>query len=65
MHSIGLYSTADGDKAETFESGGVLYEHVVSDDEDENAGGRADEEIDGESEDLEGTNDDDDDDDGR
>ena len=36
MHSIGLYSTADGDKAETFESGGVLYEHVVSDDEDEN-----------------------------
>jgi len=65
MHSIGLYSTADGDKAETFESGGVLYEHVVSDDEDENAGGRADEEIDGESEDLEGNNNDDDDDDGR
>ena len=35
MHSIGLYSQADGDKAETFESGGVLYDHVLSDDEDE------------------------------
>ncbi|KAL3774698.1 hypothetical protein ACHAW5_003770 [Stephanodiscus triporus] len=36
MHSIGLYTKDDGSKAETFESGGVLYEHVVSDDEDEN-----------------------------
>jgi hypothetical protein len=37
MHSIGLYAKDDGSKAETFESGGVLYEHVVSDDEDESA----------------------------
>jgi thioredoxin-like negative regulator of GroEL len=33
MHSIGLYAKDDGLKGETFESGGVLYEHVVSDDE--------------------------------
>jgi hypothetical protein len=61
MHSIGLYSTADGDKAETFESGGVLYEHVVSDDEDENANvEKANEEVeDGESEDRERDDDDD------
>ena len=36
MHSIGLYAKDDGLKGETFESGGVLYEHVVSDDEGEN-----------------------------
>ena len=35
MHSIGLYSQNDGNKAETFESGGVLYDHDISDDEDE------------------------------
>ena len=35
MHSIGLYAQDDGNKANTFESGGVLYEHVLSDDEDE------------------------------
>ena len=35
MHSIGLYAQDDGNKAETFESGGVLYDHVLSDDEDE------------------------------
>ena len=35
MHSIGLYSQNDGNKAETFESGGVLYDHVLSDDEEE------------------------------
>ena len=35
MHSIGLYSQNDGSKAETFESGGVLYDHDVSDDEAE------------------------------
>ncbi len=56
MHSIGLYSSADGDKAETFESGGVLYDHVLSDDEDEgedvpveNAEEEGDEEDDDES----------------
>jgi hypothetical protein len=37
MHSIGLYAKDDGLKGETFESGGVLYEHVVSDDEGEDA----------------------------
>ena len=35
MHSIGLYAQDDGNKAETFESGGVLYDHVLSDDEEE------------------------------
>jgi thiol-disulfide isomerase/thioredoxin len=35
MHSIGLYSQNDGNKAETFESGGVLYDHDISDDEEE------------------------------
>ena len=35
MHSIGLYAKDDNNKAETFESGGVLYDHVLSDDEDE------------------------------
>lgn len=35
MHSIGLYSQNDGNKAETFESGGVLYDHDISDDEGE------------------------------
>jgi thiol-disulfide isomerase/thioredoxin len=35
MHSIGLYSTKDGSKAEEFESGGVVYEHDVTDIEDE------------------------------
>lgn len=57
MHSIGLYAKNDGDKAETFESGGVLYEHVLTDDEDEGddeegkkVGGEAEEEADEESE---------------
>jgi thioredoxin 1 len=35
MHSIGLYAKDDGCKAEVFESGGVIYEHDVSDHEDE------------------------------
>lgn len=35
MHSIGLYAKDDGNKAETFESGGVLYDHVLTDDEEE------------------------------
>eukprot|EP00578_Thalassiosira_sp_NH16_P024238 CAMPEP_0181102566 /NCGR_PEP_ID=MMETSP1071-20121207/14389_1 /TAXON_ID=35127 /ORGANISM="Thalassiosira sp., Strain NH16" /LENGTH=807 /DNA_ID=CAMNT_0023185559 /DNA_START=52 /DNA_END=2475 /DNA_ORIENTATION=- len=35
MHSIGLYAKDDGNKAETFESGGVLYDHVLTDDENE------------------------------
>jgi thiol-disulfide isomerase/thioredoxin len=35
MHSIGLYSQNDGNKAETFESGGVLYDHDISDDDEE------------------------------
>lgn len=35
MHSIGLYAKDDNNKAETFESGGVLYDHVLTDDEDE------------------------------
>jgi len=39
MHSIGLYAKDDNNKAETFESGGVLYDHVLSDDEDENEEG--------------------------
>jgi hypothetical protein len=37
MHSIGLYSKNDGNKAEEFDGGGgVMYEHDVTDDEDEN-----------------------------
>ena len=43
MHSIGLYSQNDGSKAETFESGGVLYDHDVSDDEDEAEEGESEE----------------------
>jgi len=43
-HSIGLYAKDDGDKAETFESGGVLYEHVLTDDEDEGEEDGGDEE---------------------
>ncbi|KAL7541281.1 hypothetical protein ACHAXR_010771 [Thalassiosira sp. AJA248-18] len=39
MHSIGLYAKDDGNKAESFESGGVLYDHVLSDDEDEDVDG--------------------------
>ncbi len=35
MHSIGLYAKDDGSKAEVFESGGVIYEHDVTDNEDE------------------------------
>lgn len=36
MHSIGLYSKNDGAKAEEFDGGGgVMYEHDVTDDEDE------------------------------
>ena len=35
MHSIGLYAQDDGNKMESFESGGVLYDHVLSDDEEE------------------------------
>ncbi len=35
MHSIGLYAKDDGCKAEVFESGGVIYEHDVTDHEDE------------------------------
>lgn len=36
MHSIGLYSKNDGNKAEEFDGGGgVMYEHDVTDDEDE------------------------------
>lgn len=35
MHSIGLYAKDDGNKAESFESGGVLYDHVLTDDEEE------------------------------
>mmetsp|Transcript_26980 Transcript_26980/g.57808 ORF Transcript_26980/g.57808 Transcript_26980/m.57808 type:complete len:861 (+) Transcript_26980:33-2615(+) len=45
MHSIGLYAQDDGKKANTFESGGVLYEHVLTDDEDEDMeGGEVEEE---------------------
>jgi len=37
MHSIGLYAQNDGKKAEEFDGGGgVMYEHDVTDDEDEN-----------------------------
>jgi len=60
MHSIGLYAKDDNNKAETFESGGVLYDHVLSDDEDENEegsdsnGGDEEDEVDEEIDDSEG-----------
>ena len=58
MHSIGLYAKDDNNKAETFESGGVLYDHVLSDDEDENEegssnGGDEEDEVDEEIDDSE------------
>lgn len=49
MHSIGLYAKDDGSKVESFESGGVLYDHVLTDDEDENMEGGEDEEEAGEN----------------
>lgn len=42
MHRIGLYAKDDGSKAETFESGGVLYDNVLTDAEDEDMEGNED-----------------------